>query len=72
MINLLSERIKHFGAKTVHANDTADLLIVQTAVEKAWDIPVNVICGDTDVTCLLWHYFDRNGHNIEVCTSDRI
>ena len=33
---------------------------------------MNVICEDTDVICLLWHYFDRNAHSIEVCTSDRI
>ena len=33
---------------------------------------MNVICEDTDVICLLWHYFDRNDHNIEVSTSDRI
>ena len=71
-INLLSERFKHFGVKAVHANDAADLLIAQTAIAKARDIPVNVTCGDTDVICLLWHYFDRNGHNIEVSTSDQI
>ena len=71
-INLLSERFKHFGVKTVHVNDDADLLIGQTAIAKARDIPLNVICEDTDFICLLWHYFDRNGHNIEVCTLNRI
>ena len=24
------------------------------------------------MSCLLRHYFDQNGHNIEVCTLDRI
>ena len=71
-INLLSERFKHFGVKTVHVNDDADLLIGQTAIAKARDISLNVICEDTDFICLLWHYFDRNGHNIEVCTLNRI
>ena len=71
-INLLSERFKHFGVKTVHVNDDADLLIGQTAIAKARDISLNVICENTDFICLLWHYFDRNGHNIEVCTLNRI
>ena len=71
-IHLLSERFKHLGVKTIHANDDADLSIAQTAIAKARDIPMNVICEDTDVICLLWHYFDRNDHNIEVSTSDRI
>ena len=43
-INLLSQRFKHFGLKTVTANDDADLLIAKTAIPKKWDIPVNVIC----------------------------
>ena len=33
-INLLSERFKHFGLKTVTANDDADLLIAKTAIPK--------------------------------------
>ena len=49
--NWLSEKFKHFGVKTIHANDDAELLIAQTAIAKARDIPVNVICEDTDVIC---------------------
>ena len=71
-INLLSERFKHFGVKTAHANDDADLLIAQTAIALRRETPVDVICEDTDVICLLWHYFNPNDHNIQVCTSDRI
>lgn len=33
----------------VPANDDADLLIAQTAIANAQDIPVNVICEDTNV-----------------------
>ena len=49
----LSERFKHFGVKTVHTNDAADLLIAQTAIAKAQYMPVNVICEDNDFICLL-------------------
>ena len=48
-MNLLWERFKHFGVKMVPANDDADLLIAQTAIANAQDIPVNVICEDTNV-----------------------
>ena len=33
-INLLSQRFKHFGLKTVTANDDAELLIAKTAIPK--------------------------------------
>ena len=56
---------------TVDANYDADLLIAQTATAKAQDIPANLICENNDFICLLWHYFDRNGHNIEVRRSSR-
>ena len=51
------ERFKHFGVKTAHANDDADLLIAQNAIALVRDTPVDVICEDTDVICLLWHYY---------------
>ena len=71
-INLLSERFEHFGVKTGYANDNSDLLISQIAIEKTQDIPVNVICEDINVICLLWHYFSQSPHNIEACISDPI
>ena len=67
-INLLSERFKHFGLKTVTANDDADLLIAKTAIPQTWDIPVNVIvrlsCHSLDLA-LFWSKGSQNyGGNI--------
>ena len=51
-IYFLSEKFKHFGIKTVQANNEVDLLIAQNAIANAQYLPVNVICGNTDVICL--------------------
>ena len=72
LINLLSGIFKHFGVQAAHDNDNADLFIAEIAIAKVRDILVNITCKEADVIWLLWHYFDRNGHNIEVCTLDQI
>ena len=44
---------QHFGVRTVHANDDADLLIAETAIAKAQYLPMSATSGNTGVKCLL-------------------
>ena len=64
--------MRQVARKYATANDDADLLIAQTTIEKARDMPGNITGENSEVIGLLWHYFDRNGDSIEVCALDRI
>lgn len=55
-INMLSDEMRKRDIATLHAEDDADLLIVQTAVNMAVYKTTFVIAEDTDILVLLCHY----------------
>lgn len=70
----LSERFKHFGVKTIHANDDAYLWQLKLLLQKREIDKWILTCEDTDVMHMLalvlsWSDWPLN---IEVCIWDRI
>ena len=55
-INMLSDEMRKRDIATIHAEDDADLLIVQTAVNMAMYKTTFVIAEDTDILVLLCHH----------------
>ena len=55
-INLLGINLQASGCTVIHAEEDADQLIVETAVESLFNHPTIVIADDTDVLILLIHY----------------
>lgn len=55
-INMLSDEMRKRDISTLDAEDDADLLIVQTAVNMAMYKTTFVIAEDTDILVLLCHY----------------
>ena len=55
-INLLGIKLQASGCTVIHAEEDADRLIVETAVESPFNHPTIVIADDTDVLILLIHY----------------
>ena len=59
-INFLSERMTKNGIQTIHSDGDADLLIAQTAVNKALINTTHVIAEDTDILVLILHHIRIN------------
>ena len=55
-IDMLSDEMRKEGIDTIHAEDDADLLIVQTAVSMAEYKTTFVIAEDPDILVLLCHH----------------
>ena len=55
-INLLAERLANSGCKVLHAQDDADVLVVQTAVSCAETSSTTLIGNDTDLLVLLLYH----------------
>ena len=55
-INLLEINLQASGCTVIHAEEDADRLIVETAVQPPFNHPTIVIADDTDVLILLIHY----------------
>ena len=55
-IDMLSDEMRKNNIKTIHAEDDADLLIVQTSISLAMEKRTFVIAEDTDILVLLCHY----------------
>ena len=56
-INLLAEKLRNNVIEVIHSSGDADLLIVQTAMDKLLASPTTAIVGsDTDLLILLCHY----------------
>lgn len=55
-IDMLSDEMRKEGIDTIHAENDADLLIVQTAVSMAEYKTTFVIAEDTDILVLLCHH----------------
>ena len=58
-IIMLSDMLVANGHKTIHSQNDADLLIVETAIRRAADQPVVVIGEDTDLLILLCHHVNQ-------------
>ena len=55
-INLLGIKLQASGCTVIHAEEDADRLTVETAVESPFNNPTIVIADYTDVLILLIHY----------------
>ena len=55
-INQLGIKLQASGCTVIHAEEDADRLIVETAVESPFNHPTIVVADDTDVLILLIHY----------------
>ena len=52
-IRMLGQRLEHVGCETRHANDDADVLIVETTVQSAMSCETTLVGDDTDLLVLL-------------------
>ena len=57
-IDMLSHYLQLAGCLTEHADDDADLLIAQTAVQSAATKNTVLVADDTDLVILLCYYAD--------------
>ena len=57
IINLLAEKLQNNVIEVIHSSGDADLLILQTAMDKSLESPTTAVVGrDTDLLILLCHY----------------
>ena len=63
-INLLAVNLQASGCTVIHAEEDADRLIVETAVESPFNHPTIVIADDTDVLILLIHYVPTSSQGL--------
>jgi 5'-3' exonuclease len=69
-VDLLVQELEKSNIEAIQSEGDADLLICQTAVDKADDYTVVVYGEDTDLLVLLCHYAKEDRHNI-FFTSDK-
>ena len=70
-INMLSHYLQVAGCLTEHAEDDADLLIAQTAVQPAATKNTVLVADDTDLVILLCYYADPDGFDLFMQCSTR-
>ena len=63
-LKMLGHHLEQRGIDVRYATGDADLLVVQTAKEKAESSPVVVVGEDTDILVLLIHYASSTQHQI--------
>ena len=61
---MFSEILVKEGFKTIHAPDDADTLIARTALSYSKEKQVKVIREDTDILVQLWHYVNKDVHEL--------
>ena len=71
-IFMLGECLMGDGFSVHHANDDADFLIVETAIELAKAETVTVLGEDTDLLVLLLHHYrnELQNYNIQICVKE--
>ena len=62
--NLFFEILVNEGFKTVQAPDDADTLIARTALSYSKEKQVKVMEEDADILVLLWHYVNKDVHEV--------
>ena len=63
-IGLLTERLANSGGQVLHAQDDADVLVVQTALSCAETLSTTLIGNDTDLLVLLLYHTKLDACNI--------
>ena len=56
MIDLLTKRLANSGCKVLHAQDSADVLVVQTEVSCVENLSTSLIGYDTNLVVLLLYH----------------
>ena len=68
---MLSHYLQHAGCLTEHAEEDADMLIAQTAVQSAATKNTVLVADDTDMVILLYYYADPDGFDLFMQCSTR-
>ena len=63
-IDMLSQYLQFAGCLTEHAEEDADMLIVQTAMQSAATKNIVLVADDTDLVILLCYYADPDGFDL--------
>lgn len=63
-INMLSRCLQEKNCQTIHAEEDADALIVQTAIESAKSLNTVLVGDDTDLLILLCHHASSDGKDL--------
>jgi hypothetical protein len=63
-INLLVTKLTEKGVSTVQAQDDADVLVAESAIELSQSHKVTVLAEDTDVLVILLHHAGKAKHKI--------
>ena len=70
-IDMLSHYLQLAGCLTQHAEEDANLLIAQTAVQSAATKNIVLVADDTDLVILLCYYADPDGFDLFMQSSTR-
>ena len=70
-IDMLSHYLQLAGCLTEHAEEDADLLIAQTAVQSAATKNTVLVADDTDLVIMLCYYADPDGFDLSMQFSTR-
>ena len=60
----LSEILEKEGFKIIHAPNDVDILLALTALAYSKQKQVPVIGEDTNILALLWHYINKDVHQV--------
>ena len=60
----LSEILEKEGFKIIHAPNDVDILLALTALAYSKQKQVQVIGEGTDILALLWHYINKDVHQV--------
>ena len=60
----LSEILEKEGFKIIHAPNDVDILLALTALAYSKQKKVQVIGEDTNIFALLWHYINKDVHQV--------
>ena len=60
----LSEILEKEGFKIIHAPNDVDILLALTALAYSKQKKVQVIGEDTNILALLWHYINKDVHQV--------
>ena len=60
----MSEILEKEGFKIIHAPNDVDILLALTALAYSKQKQVQVIGEDTDILALLWHYINKDVHQV--------
>ena len=69
---MFSEILVKDGFKTIHAPDDADTLTARTALAYSKKKQVKVIGEGTDILVLLWHYINKDVHQVMLQSESRM